>query len=142
MSTSSPSGVFMSLVDSGLPVSQGQYLQIWLTAMQAQYPGYTPSLANPEYVQAYIFSAWAAANAQLCSAGATELFRQFGTQLLALPYEQGTPAQAIVTVTAIDTLGHTLPAGTQFTLTLSGSQVGFQTVAPLTIAPSSNSGQV
>lgn len=145
MSTSAPvPGIFFQLSDLGLPVTQDDYLQIWISAMQAAYPGYDPT-GNPAdraYIQAQVFASWAASIAQLCSAGATELWRQFGLQMLGLQYEQGTPALAIVTVTATDTLGHTLPSGTQLLLTLNGSQVGFQTVSSLTIPSSSSSGNV
>lgn len=145
MSISAPTpGIFFTLADLGLPVTQDEYLAQWVAAMQAAYPGYNPtgSPADRAFIQAQVFASWAASIAQLCSAGATELFRQFGVQMLGLPFEQGTPALAIVTVTATDTLGHTLPAGTQLLLTLNGTQVGFQTGASLTIPASSSSGTV
>ena len=141
MSTSTP-GVFFELPSLGLPTSQSEYLQIWLQSMQAQWPSYEPHSASAEYVQAQIMASWAAANAQLCAAGATELFRQYLLQELNLPYQIGTPAQAIVTINAVDTTGYTLPAGTQVTLTLAGTQVGFSTATTLTIANGSTSGNV
>lgn len=142
MSVTNPPGVFMSLGDLGLPTSQAQFLAQWLTVMQSAFPGYQPAAGNLEYIQAQVFASWAADVAQLCSAGSAELFRQFGTQLLALPYEQGTSAVAVATVTATNTNGYTLPVGTQFTLTLNGAQVGFQTTGQLTIPAGSSSGQV
>ena len=142
MSVTTPSGAFFQLSDQGLSTSQSQFMQIWLNAMQAAFPSYSPSSADLEYIQAQIFASWAASCAQLCNSGATELFRQFGTQLLALPYQQGTSAQAIVTVTAQDTAGYTLPVGTQITLTLSGVQIAFQTASTLTITAGNSSGTV
>lgn len=137
-----PSGVFFQLSDLGLPVTAPQFLQIWYTAMQASLPGYTPVAGDPLYLHAQVMASWAASVAQLCNSGATELFRQFGVQQLGLPYQQGTPAQAIINVTAVDTAGHTLPAGTQDTLTLNGVAVGFQTATALTIPNGQSSGQV
>lgn len=142
MSTSTPPGQFFSLADLGLPTSQTEFLQIWLQALQAAFPSYNPSAGDLEYIQAQVFAAWAADVAQLCSAGATELFRQFGTQLLGLPYQNGTAALAIVNVTATDTAGYTLPAGSQVSLTLFGSLVGFQTLTDLVIPMGESSGTV
>lgn len=143
MSTSAP-GPFFSLASTGgLPASQQQFLQDWLTQMQTTYgQAYQPSTADLEYVQASVFASWAADLAQLCTSGGNELFRQFGTKLIQLPYQVGTSAQAIVTVTAQDTAGYTLPQGTQLTLTLAGVQVAFQTATTLTIPSGQSSGQV
>jgi len=133
----------LSLADLGLATSQGALLQTWLTAMRAAYGNsYSPSTANPEYVQAQIFASWMADVAQLCAAGSTELFRQYGQKLLNLPLEDGSAASAVATVTAVDTAGYTLPVGTQLTLTLNGSPLAFQTASTLTIPNGSSSGTV
>lgn len=143
MSLSVPNASFFTIADTGgLATSQQAYYQSYLAAMQTAYSGYNPAAANPENVQALIFASWAADIAQKCTAGSVELFRQFGIQLLGLPYEAGNPALAILTVTAADSLGHTLPALSQLTLTLGGTQVGFQTLTALTIPASSSSGTV
>lgn len=141
-SASTPQGQFFTLADLGLPISQTQFLAQWLSAMQTAFPGYNPAPANLEYVQAQVFASWAAELAQLCSAGSMELFRQFGTQLLGVPYEQGSPASAVMTVNATDAGGYTLPLGTQITLTLAGALVAFQTVSVLVIPAGSTSGTV
>lgn len=133
---------FFSLASLGLPVSAAQMMQTWFTAMQAAYPGYRPSLSSPEYVQAQVFASWAADTAAMCSAGSTELWRQYGTQLLGVPFEPGVAASAVATVTAVDTAGYTLPQGTQVTLTLNGAQLAFQTATTLTIPNGSSSGTV
>ena len=140
--TPNPAGVFFTLDALGLPTTQAAMLQIALTALQAQFPGYVPSAADLEWVMAQIIASWAADAAQLCTQGATEIFEQFGTQLLQLPVETGTPAQTSVTVTAVDGSGYTLPTYTQINLTLSGVQVGFQTAQQLTIAPGQTTGTV
>jgi hypothetical protein len=135
-------GIFFRLADLGLPTSQQQFLSMWLAAMQAAYPDYTPAQGNLEVLQAQVFASWAAAVAQLCNQGASELFRQYGLQLIGLPYQQGVAAQTTVTVTAADTLGHFLPAASQLTLTQSNSQVGFLTATPLTIPAGQQAGTV
>ncbi len=68
--------------------------------MQAQYNGYSPSTSSLEYVQAQIFASFAADLAQLCSEGATELFRTYATTLVGIPYEPGVAAQAVISITA------------------------------------------
>ena len=146
MSVTAPPGQFfaLSLADLGLPTSVPEFMALYVAAMQTAYPGYDPT-ANPAdraYIQAQIFASWAAEIAQLCSAGSVELLVQFGQQLLNLPYEQGSPALAVVSVTATDTAGHTLPQYAQFTLTLSGVDVAFQTTADLVIPNGSSTGTV
>ena len=117
-------------------------MAIWLQAMQAQWPGYSPQAADRGFIQAQIFASWCAAVAQQCNAGATDLFTTFGTDLVNLPYQTGTPALAIIQVTAVDTSGYTLPSGTQVTLTLSGATVGFTTIQALTIPNGQSTGQI
>jgi hypothetical protein len=142
MSVSVP-GPFFSLSDVGLPTVASQLLEQYLSVMQTVWPGYSPEGgATPEWVQAQIFAAWAANCAQLCTLGGSALFRQFGTQLLALPYEPGSAAAAVAQITATDTSGYVLPAGTQITLTLGAVQVGFQTVSSLQIPAGSLTGTV
>lgn len=134
--------LFFSLADLGLPTSSGEYLAIWLDQMQSAFPGYQPAEGNLEYKQAQVISSMAADVGQLCAAGSQELFRTYGTSLIGLPYQQGATASAVVTITAGDTLGHTLNAGEQLQLTLGGAPVGFQTLNPLVIPNGSSSGTV
>lgn len=115
---------FFSLSDLGLLASPSQLLQQWLTAMQAQFPGYTPSTGNLEYIQAQVFASWAAACAQLASAGGTELFRTYGTKLLGLPYENGNAAQAVLSASAA-----------QLTTSLATLSTGLLTSGPITSLP-------
>lgn len=91
---------FFALTDLGLASSSSQLLQLWLTAMQAQYPGYQPSEGNLEYIQAQIIAQIAADIAIQASNGATELFRTYATDLVGVPYQQGVAAQAVITLTA------------------------------------------
>jgi uncharacterized phage protein gp47/JayE len=133
---------FFDLGSLGLNVSPSTLLQQWLSSLQSSYPQYQPAQGNLEYVLAQIIAASAADLGQMCVSGGTELFRTFGTNLLQLPYQQGNPAIAVVTVTAQDTAGYTLPAGTQLTLTSAGAPLGFQTSSALTIPNGTTSGTV
>jgi hypothetical protein len=83
---------FFSLSDLGIAGSSSQLLATWLQNMQAAFPGYQPSAASLEYVQAQIFASFAADLATLCSEGATELFRMYASTLVGIPYQQGTAA--------------------------------------------------
>lgn len=130
---------FFSLSDLGLSSSAGQLLTNWLSYMQTVFPGYTPNSGNLEYILAVIFASWAAdVNAQ-ATQGSKELFKQFGQQLIGVQPQLGTSATTIITVTAIDTQGYTLPAGTQLLL---DNAFGFQTLQTLTIPAGSQSGTV
>lgn len=133
---------FFDLSSLGLTTSQAALVQDFVAQMQTAYPGYSPSTANPEYVVAEILASQFADISNLCVAGSTELFRQYGLQLINLPMQTGTAAAAIATVTAVDTSGYTLPAGTQLTLTLNGTAIAFQTASTLTIGSGSTSGTV
>jgi hypothetical protein len=114
---------FFALTDVGLATDVGSLMQNWLNYMQSTYPGYQPSAGNLEYVQALIFCTLAADVATQASSGATELFSQFGQQLLGIPVEGGASAVAVVQVSAVDSQGYTLPSAAQFLL---DSNTGFQ----------------
>ncbi len=118
---------FFSLTDLGLEASSSSLLATWLDAMQLAYPGYQPSASNLEYVQAQIFSSFAADLATLASSGATELFRTYATTLVGVPYLPGTAAQAVVSIQAASFTG-TLATTTQ-ELPTSGAIVVIPVVA-------------
>jgi hypothetical protein len=125
---------FFALTDIGLSTDVGTLMQTWLDTMQDTYPGYQPSAGNLEYVQALIFCTLAADVANQASSGATELFSQFGQQLLGVAVEDGASAVAVVQVVAVDSLGHTLSAGSQFLL---DSVAGFESYQDV-IIPAGN----
>ena len=91
---------FFDLQQLGLSSSPSQLLTIWLQQMQTAFPGYQPSTGNLEYVMAQIFASWAADLAQLASAGGDELFQTYGTSLIGVAAELGSPAIAVVSFTA------------------------------------------
>lgn len=122
---------FFQLTDLGLLASPTALLQQWLSFMQQSYPGYTPQAGNLEYIQAVIFASWASDLAYQASQGANDLFRTFGTEVVGVLPLLGSAANAVVTVTATDTAGYSLAAGSQFLLDNTwGFQSGFDAVIP------------
>lgn len=119
---------FFSLNDLGLSSSSSQLLLTWLQTMQDTYPGYTPSASNLEYIQAQIFASFATDLANLCSNGATELFRTYATTLVGVPYQQGVAAQAIVSIAAQSSDG-TIATTSSALSTTGGSIAGISVVA-------------
>lgn len=129
---------FIDLSALGLNTSQADLLDEWLAVMQAAYPGYVPSLANPEYRHALGIATIAADVAQTAVVVPDAIFRAYGTKLFGIVYEAGSLASATIQVTAVDSLGYTLNAGTSVTL----NGFGFQTLNALTIPAASSVGTV
>lgn len=92
---------FFSLTDLGLSASSSQLLANYVTQMQTTIPGYAPSSANLEFIQASILASFASDLATLCGQGSTELFRVYATTLVGVPYQQGTSAQALITLNSL-----------------------------------------
>jgi hypothetical protein len=130
---------FFQLLDLGLSSTPSVLLQQWLAFMQTTYPGYIPHSANLEYIQAVIFASWAADVNSQASQGASELFRQYGQQLIGLAPLQGSFATATVQVTAVDDLGHDVPISTQFIL---DGQMGFLSTFDVEIPEGSTTADV
>jgi hypothetical protein len=89
---------FFDLSDLGLPTSTNAYLQQFLTAVQTQWPNYTPNQGNLEYLLAQIIASWAADSASLASFGSADLFQTFGTKLINLPPLAGQAAAALLNI--------------------------------------------
>lgn len=129
---------FTDLSALGLDVSPDGAYQQWLDVMQVLYPGYIPADGNPENVDAQALAALMSDASQAATVVPAAIVRAFGTKLYNVPYLQGLPAIASVQITAADSLGHTLPAGTDLTLGI----YGFYTQADLVIPASSTTGTV
>ncbi len=129
---------FVDLSSLGYASSAQQLYATWLTYMQAQYPSYVPAAANPENVQALAFCDLAADVTQVGVVVPDAIFRAFGTKLANVVYQTGVAALANIQVTASDTLGHTLPAGTSLTI----GPFGFSTLTTLTIPNGASIGTV
>lgn len=137
---------FIDLSSLGLATTTTELLDEWLAFMQATYPGYQPdTLGNGgpmplEYVQAQSLAALLSDVSQTGVVVPDAIVRAFGTKLFGVPYLTGTNAQAVVQITAVDTQGHTLPAGTD--IDLAGGTVGFTTTQDLTVPAGQSTGQV
>lgn len=129
---------FVDLSSLGLATTSSQAYADWLAVMQAAYPAYDPAPANPENVQAIAITGRAADVAQTGVVVPDAIFRQFGTKLFGIPYLFGQLATASVQITAVDSAGYTLDAGTGITL----GAFGFVTLADLIIPAASTVGTV
>lgn len=78
--------------------------------------GYVPNEGNQEIVLLNVGGAQAADLTNVAAQVPSAIFREFGTQLLDTPYQQGAAAVVASTWTLADTLGHTIPGGTQVTI--------------------------
>jgi hypothetical protein len=72
-----------------------------------------PNEGDLEIVQIEALAAMAAAVAQQASVATEEIFRAFGTQLVGVPYVDGTPATTTVTFALTDSDPHTVEDGTE-----------------------------
>ena len=106
--------------------------------LAARIPGWVPREGHVEWV---LLEAAANASAEDRTALAQmdrAQFRHFGEALIRLPRQSGTPATATATFTLSDTLGHTIPAGTQILWDDSnGTRLTLSTVADVVVAPGS-----
>lgn len=78
--------------------------------------GYVPNEGNMEVILLNVVAQLAADLALMASQVPAAIFRTFGTQLEGLPYNNAAFATATSAWTLTDTLGHTIPGGTQVTL--------------------------
>lgn len=106
--------------------------------MQTAIPGFQPEAAGLADIQANGIAALEADAAQAAVVVPSAIFRAFGTKLFGVAYQQGLPSTATIQVTAVDTAGYTLSAGTDLTL----GTVGFTTETDLTIPNGEDTGTV
>ena len=107
-----------------------------IETLRTNIPGWEP---NDGALEVWLISALAeiAATATVVAAQVpASVFAQFGTQLIGLPPISATYATMPTIWTAADTLGHTIPAGTQVGYQVSGDTlIVFETTTAVTIAP-------
>ena len=113
--------------------------QIAFDYLQGVIPGWTPAEGN---IEVWLIAA-VARIASIVRDGVgnvpVEVFRYFG-QLVGLPPEEDVAASAVVTITAVDNAGYTIPADTQIGLRdTTGTLWAFTTVDEQTIAALSTS---
>jgi Baseplate J-like protein len=130
---------FLDLSSLGYASSANDLLGEWLAVIQAAVPGYVPSPASLEYIDAQGTAAMGSDVAQVGVVVPSAIVRALGTKLFGVPYLTGSSAMAVVQVTAQDTDGpYTVVAGTD--LLLNGT--AFVTIADLTIPNGSTTGNV
>lgn len=83
--------------------------------------GWRPYAGNVEVAAVAVTSYIAADLRTLVKAAGEALYSAFGQQILQLPQHVDSPSQIVTTWTALDTNGHTIPAGTQVSYPGSGS---------------------
>jgi baseplate J-like protein len=100
-----------------------------VTYLQTIYPGYQPSEGNLEWVMLSIIAQMAADVRDVASDVPDLIFSYFGQSLLNIAQLPAASATFAMTFTAIDTIGHTVPAGTNVAVRKdNGDLIGFQTV--------------
>jgi hypothetical protein len=94
--------------------------------IQARIAGWEPNEGNLEVILSEAFAEVMAEIRDLASDMPTTLFRYFGTNIANLPPIEATQATCVMTWTALDNAGYTIPADTIVTLTgLDGNPVAF-----------------
>lgn len=91
--------------------------------MRAAYPGWEPASGS---VEVHVFAGVARIVSELMAQAAAlppEAFYQYGLQVVQLPPFGGVAATVPVTWTASDSLGHTIPVGTQVAYRVSGDDL-------------------
>jgi hypothetical protein len=114
--------------------------QLFVADLQARVPGWEPADGNLDVWLAEGVSQIAAQVAETASDFETAAFRWFGENLVGVAPVSAVAATALVTFTATDTAGHTIPAGTAIGIPATdGTLLGFSTIASATIPAASSS---
>jgi hypothetical protein len=124
-------------IDLGLTADAVELYTDGVDAIQAQ----APAGWQPSRIESWLLMAVARMAVEvvvLAGQVPVEIFRYFGETVLRIPFEDATTASGTLTVTAADTIGHTLDAGAQFDI----SGQPFVTTAALVIPALSATGTV
>lgn len=107
--------------------------------MAAMFPGWEPSEGQLDTMILEATSSEAADIATLTTEVPKSVYRYFGAKLMGIPPEDAVAATATTTWFLSDTDGHTIPAGTQVSLTDDqGNQVPFVTLVDVTVLSGSS----
>lgn len=98
-------------------------------------PGWTPAEGNLDVWLLMSAAAAAAESRDVASRVTRTIFRWYGATLIGLPPNDATPATVLSTWNLSDTLGHTIPAGTQVTINSGDTPVPFTVQADAVVAP-------
>jgi hypothetical protein len=97
---------------------------------EEQVPGWSLEAGHLETIVTEMFARMASILAVLAQTHAREVFRDFVATVFRVPVLSASSASGTVTFTLTDTLGHTIPAGTQVSI----GDVAFRTTGDLTAA--------
>ena len=87
-----------------------------IEALRAAWPDWEPNDGDIEVVQIEALAAMFANAAQLASQMGEAALIAYGTKLLGIPYNTGTPATTTVEFTVEDAIGYTIPASSQLAI--------------------------
>jgi hypothetical protein len=103
--------------------------------IRARSPQWNPNDGNLDVWIAQAFAAVAADNRDLASDVPDDIFRYFGSSLLALPPLDEAQSTVASTWTMIDNAGHTIPAGTVVSINdIGGNPIPFETLVDTIVA--------
>lgn len=111
----------------------------FISFVRGYYPDYAASDANLDMIIARFFAFKAGEIRDLASDVQDDIFRFYGATLVGLQPTDATEASGTTTWTLVDTLGHTIPAGTAVSLqTAEGIAIPFVTVSDVIVPVGSN----
>lgn len=130
-------------IDVSIPTTQQQLADDATDNLGASFAaqgivGWTANEASLEMILLGVSAAMAADVASQSAQVPAAIFRNMGTKLFGVPYRLGASATVASTWTLTDTAGHTIPGGTQVTV----SGVGFYVQGDVTVAPGASTGTV
>jgi uncharacterized phage protein gp47/JayE len=113
---------------------------VFVAYMQSQIPGWEPADGSLDVWLGLAFSQIAAQLGELAQDVDTSVFRWYGANIAGLPPVDAVAATSTVTITAVDTAGYTIAAGTNLAVAASdGTLFGFELSEDAVIAAASSS---
>jgi hypothetical protein len=123
-------------VDVGIETDPQDLLNDAYSYLEDQIAGWTPAQGNLDVWILMACSALAAESRDVASTIPASIFRWYGANLVGLPPIDATAATAMTTWTMVDNNGYTIPAGTQVSIDVPGSDpIAFITTADNTVPP-------
>lgn len=125
-------------VNAPIPIDPTELEEGAYNAIRAQFPDWEPSDGN---LDVWLIKAFANIVAQIGETAtdvSDTIFRYFGSEIASLPPLDATAATGQTNWTLINTLGHTIPAGTQIGFDNGDTLILFQTVSDTIVASGAN----
>lgn len=124
----------MAYIRVPIETSAEQLEQDTYDLIRTKAPNWEPSDGNLDVWIIQAVTAIAAENRDLASDVLDIIFSYFGSSIMQIPPDYGSPASAATTWTMIDTLGHTIPAGTLVGIPNSaGEVIPFETMVDVVV---------